>query len=73
MYHCKNTINNSQDNVSPSEPSYPTMEIPEYPNSAKAQESNHQTIFMKMVKIPQGEMNKYLKEIVEKISKNWRK
>ena len=36
----KNIINKSQSNMISSEPSYPTMASPEYPNTNKVQEND---------------------------------
>jgi hypothetical protein len=35
---CKNTVNNSQGNMAPPDPSYPTKASPEYPNTSEFQE-----------------------------------
>lgn len=47
-HQSKITINNSQDNKSPLEPSYPTPKGPEHVNTAEAQEKDFKTNFMKM-------------------------
>ena len=42
----KNTINNSQDNMSPLEPSNPTTAGPEYSNIAEAQDKDFKTEYV---------------------------
>lgn len=54
----KNTVSNSQVNVSPLEPRKPTY-------LAKAQEEDIKTDFVDMIEVFKGEMSKSLKEIQE--------
>lgn len=44
-----------------------------YFNTVEAQENDIKTKFMKMIWILKGKMNEFLKEILEKTNKNWRK
>lgn len=58
-------INNSQDNMSPLEPSYPTTTDTEYFNTAEAQEKDIKTACMKMMGDLKEQMIESLKEIHE--------
>jgi hypothetical protein len=60
----KNTINKSQGNMAPLEPSYLTIISPGYPNIAETQDDLKPNI-IKMIEAFKGEMNKSLKEIQE--------
>jgi hypothetical protein len=44
-----NTINNSQGNMAPLEPSYATRASPRYPNTAELQEDDLKCILMKII------------------------
>jgi hypothetical protein len=59
----KNTINKSQGNMTPTEPSYPTTASPEYPNTPESQESNFKSNLIKMTEVFKEEINKALKKI----------
>ena len=48
--------------MSPSEPSFPFIAIPGYYNIDEAKEKDLKTNFIKMIKVPKGEMNKSHKE-----------
>ena len=61
--HLKNTINSSQDTVSPLVPSNPATESLEYSNMAKAQEKDLKIPFMNMIQVLREEISKSLKEI----------
>jgi hypothetical protein len=58
---CKNTINNSQSNLAPLEPSYHTTVSPGYYNIVEAQENYPKFNLINMIEIE--EINKFLKEI----------
>jgi hypothetical protein len=58
--HCKNTINNSQDSMFPSEPSNSTTAGPKYSNIAEAQEKDFKTSCVEIIKVLKEEMNKSL-------------
>jgi len=61
----KNTINKSQSNITPPEPSYSMTERPEYPNTPKSQEDDLTSNLMKMIENFTEEMTESLKEIQE--------
>ena len=67
--HHKSTIINSQDNISPLEPSNSTKAGPEDYKIAEAHEKELKTAFMKMIEVLNEEMNKSLKEIYENTNK----
>lgn len=70
----KNTINNSQGNMTPSQPCYPTMVISEYFNTAEAQENDFGNNFMKMTDILKEKMGEgCFREIEEKPNINLEK
>lgn len=49
---------NSQGNMAPPEPSYPTTVRPEYFNAAEAQKKDLKTIFMKVIEVLKEEIKK---------------
>lgn len=51
--------------MAPSEPSNPTTARPEHSNTAKAQENDLKTDFMKMIEVLKEEMKKSLEEYQE--------
>jgi len=53
----ENTIDYSQDNMSPLEPSNPTTVIPEKGNILEAQDKDLTIVFINMIKILREEMN----------------
>ena len=59
-HKCKNTINDSQDNMSPAEPNNPTTASPEYSNTAETQDKDLKTHLMKMTEVLKEEVNKSL-------------
>ena len=63
---CKNTINNSQGNMTPLQPSYPTMVRSEYFNTAEAQENDFGNNFMKRTDILKEKMEKNALEKLRK-------
>jgi hypothetical protein len=65
----KNTIYKSQANMVPPESSYPTTANTGYPNENEAEENDPKSNFIKMTETFKEEMNKFLKEIKENISK----
>ena len=65
----KKTINKTQGNMPPLEPSSPTTANPGYPNENEAQENGLKFNFIKMIEAFKEEMNKSLKEIHENTSK----
>ena len=65
----KNTVNKSQGNMAPPEPSYPTTARPKYSNIAEAQENNLKINFMRMTKVLKEEMSRFLREIQENTNK----
>lgn len=54
----------NQGNMAPPEPSYLTTASPGYSNSAEAQENDPKTNFVEIFKV---EINKYIKDIQEKL------
>ena len=58
---CKNTINNSQDNISPPEARYSTIADPEHSNTAEAHEKDLKTT-RKMTEVLEVGMNKLLEK-----------
>lgn len=58
-------VDNSQDNMSPLEPSYPTTTGTEYFNTAEAQEKDIKAACMKMMGDLKEQMIESLKEIHE--------
>lgn len=68
-HQCKNTVSNSQDNISPQEPSNPTKAGLEYYSIAEAQDKERQrerdikTAFVNTKEVLKEEMNESLKEI----------
>jgi hypothetical protein len=57
----KHTINNSQDRLSPLEPSNPTTAGPQYSNIAEAHKRDFKSACTKMIEAIKEEMKKYLK------------
>lgn len=66
----KNTINDSQDNMFPLQPSYPATAVPVHYNITKVFKKDFKTF---KIKFPKNEMNKSLEEIQENQTGNWRK
>jgi hypothetical protein len=69
----KNTINKSQGNMGPPEPSYGTTASPGYSNTAEAQENDLKSNLMKMIEAFKEKMNKSLEEINENTIKQVKK
>jgi hypothetical protein len=65
----KSTINNSQDNMSPLEPSNPYTAGLKHCNRAEAQEIDLKIVFMIIIEVLRKEMNKSLKDVYENTSK----
>ena len=57
---CKNTVNNSQGNMAPSETIYPITASPEYSNTAETEENDLKINHMKMIEGLKEKMNKYI-------------
>jgi hypothetical protein len=66
---CKITINKSQGNMAPPEPSYPATTNPEYPNETEAQEVDLKFSLIRMIETFKEDINKSLKKVQENISK----
>lgn len=64
-YQCKNTTNNSQDNISPREPSNPNTVGLEYCNIDETEEKDHKRAFINMTEILKEKINKSLIETQE--------
>lgn len=62
-YQHINTTNNSQSNLPPLEPSYPTTAVTEYSNIAEAWEIDLRKVYIEMVEDLKDEMSNSLKEI----------
>jgi DNA anti-recombination protein RmuC len=62
---CKNTINKSQGNITPSDHSYTTSASSGYPNTTKAYKNDLNSNLTKIAQAFTEEMNKSLKEIQE--------
>lgn len=60
-HQCKNTINSSQGNITPPEPSHPTTASHRYSNTAVSQENDLETNFIKIIEVLNEEMSKSLK------------
>ena len=62
---CKNTVNISQGNMVPPEPSYPATGSPRHSNTVDTQENDFKLSLTKMIETLKEEMNKSFKEIQE--------
>lgn len=65
-------INNSQGNMSPPEPSSPTISGPEYFNISEAQEKDLKANYMKIASLKRKRINPLFKKVKEN-KNNWRK
>jgi len=68
----RNTINHTQGNMSPSEPTSPTTASHECSKTDEIQEKNLKTNFMKMTGFLNEEVSKFLKIFEENTNKNGR-
>lgn len=62
-YQHKKKVSNSQGNMAPPKPSYPTTANTEYSNTNEAQQRNLTTNFVKIIEMIKEDMNKSLKKI----------
>ena len=70
--HHKNTIHNTQCNISPLEHSYSTTEGPEISNIVEAQEKDLKTTYIMIILgVIKEEISNFLKEMLENVSKQW--
>lgn len=69
---CKNTFNNSQNTMSPLEPSHPTRVGPQRRNAAETQDKDPKTDFMNMMAVLKEQMNQYRKEIYKNTCNRWK-
>lgn len=72
-YQCKNTITNTQDNMTPPEPSNYTKAGPKKCNLAEAQDKDFKITAMNMFKDLKVDMNKPPNEVFENSKKEWDK